>query len=350
MQHDTFFPPHKGVRLADLAQKIGAELGSEADGEVVVRSVSPVARAQAGDICYVLSRRNAGELKDSKASAVLCDNSVKALVPKHIPVLVSENAHTAFALIAGILHPEALRPAVVSAEKAVSPQASVDPGAKLQSNVIVEPFAVIGAGAEIGEGTVIGAGTIIGPGVKIGRDCSIASGATILCSLVGNNVIVHDGARIGKDGFGFAPGPRGMVKIVQIGRVILHDNVEIGANTTIDRGMMDDTVIGEGTKIDNLVQIGHNCRIGRHCAIASQTGLAGSTIIGDGVQIGGQAGLKGHITIGHGAQVGAKSGVLTDIPAGARYAGIPARPINDFMREVALVMKRATGGKKGEGQ
>jgi UDP-3-O-[3-hydroxymyristoyl] glucosamine N-acyltransferase len=137
-----------------------------------------------------------------------------------------------------------------------------------------------------------------------------------------------------------------MIKIVQIGRVILQDDVEVGANTTIDRGTMDDTVIGEGTKIDNLVQIGHNVRIGRHCAVVSQVGIAGSAVIGDGVQIGGHSGIRGHITINDGAQVAAMSGVVADIPAGERYGGIPARPAHDFLREVASVMMRTTGPKK----
>nr|WP_281423702.1 UDP-3-O-(3-hydroxymyristoyl)glucosamine N-acyltransferase [Rhizobium laguerreae] len=153
------------------------------------------------------------------------------------------------------------------------------------------------------------------------------------------------GDRIGQDGFGYAPGPHGMIKIVQVGRVIIADDVEIGANTTVDRGAMDDTVIGEGTKIDNLVQIGHNVVIGRHCAIVSQVGIAGSTEIGDGVQIGGQVGIKGHVKIVDGAQIAAKSGVMTDIPAGKRYGGIPARPINDLLRDVAQMMERHKGRK-----
>jgi UDP-3-O-[3-hydroxymyristoyl] glucosamine N-acyltransferase len=349
MEQNTFFLPHEGVRLAELAQFLGAELGNSAHGDVIIRSVSPIARAQAGDICYILSRRNRDEFLTCAASAVICDKALAELVPPHIPVVISSNPHAAFAMAGGYLYPAALKPVTFSSgETEIAPSAVIDPTARLEKGVIVEPLAIIGPGAEIGEGTRIGAHSVIGPNVKIGRNGSIATGASILCAFIGNGVIIHNGVRIGQDGFGYAPGPRGMIKIVQIGRVIIQDNVEIGANTTIDRGAMDDTVIGEGTKIDNQVQIGHNVRIGRHCAIVSQVGMAGSTIIGDGVQIGGQVGLKGHITIGDGAQIAAKSGVMTDLAAGGRYGGIPARPLNDYLKYATqLLAKSGARGKKG---
>jgi UDP-3-O-[3-hydroxymyristoyl] glucosamine N-acyltransferase len=350
MEHIGFFPSHDGISLRKLAGHLGAELADDATGDTVIRSISPVYRAGDGDICYILSRKNRTELETCKASAIICLPALRSFVPAHIPMILSRKPHTDFALAGALLHPDAMRPvALTSTPMAISPAAHVDSTAKLEPNVGVEPSAVIGAGAEIGEGTRIGAGAMIGPGVKIGRNCTVAGGASILCAYLGNNVIVHNGARIGQDGFGYAPGPRGMVKIVQIGRVIIQDNVEIGANTTVDRGTMDDTVIGEGTKIDNQVQIGHNVRIGRHCAIVSQVGIAGSTVIGDGVQIGGQAGLNGHIHIGDGAQIGAKSGVMNNIPAGERYAGLPARPLWDFLRESAEIAKRSGAREKKDG-
>ena len=191
----------------------------------------------------------------------------------------------------------------------------------------VDPLAVIGPRAEIGAGTLIGAGAVIGPDVRIGRNCAIGAGATMLHALIGDRVIIHPGARIGQDGFGYLPQPaRAIRKIPQTRRVIIQDDVEIGANTTIDRGATRDTVIGEGTKIDNLVQIGHNCSIGRHCLIVSQVGISGSATVGDFVMLGGQVGVADHITIGAGAMLGARAGVMSDVPAGARWGGFPAEP------------------------
>lgn len=350
MEYNWFFPPHEGVRLSDLADQIGATLEDKSSADRLARSVAPVYRAKEGDICYMLSRKSRDELETCQATAIVCDKTIAPLVPPHIPVLLTAHPHTAFALAGTYLHEIAMRPSRNLSQAGISAAAVIDPQARLEPNVEVEPMAVIGAGAEIGEGTRIGAGAVIGPGVRIGRDCTISAGASILCALVGNNVIIHPGARIGQDGFGYAPGPKGgMIKIVQIGRVIIQDNVEIGAGTTIDRGTMDDTVIGEGTKIDNQVQIGHNVRIGRHCGIVSQVGIAGSTIVGDGVMIGGAAAVNGHIKIGDRAQIAAMSGVASDVPPNERYGGIPARPMRDFLRDIAEITARVHSRQKKSG-
>lgn len=350
MENNGFFPPSRSFVLRDIASGCDAILVDEGAADVLVGSIAPVYRAKQGDICYISSRKYRSELETCAASAVFCSTELESLVPQGIAILRSKSPQMSFAKLASMLYPGAMRPCQIESS-GVSPYAHIDKTARLEGDVTVEPFAVIGAGVEIGSGTHIASNTVIGPGVKIGRDCSIAANATIVCAYLGNNVIIHTGARIGQDGFGFAPGPAGMLKIVQIGRVIIQDNVEIGANTTIDRGAMDDTVIGEGTKIDNLVQVGHNVRIGRHTAMASGVGIAGSTVIGSGVQIGGAAGVNGHITIGDGAQIAGMSGVITPVPAGARYGGMPARPLGDFLRESAEIMVRAEGRtkKKGEG-
>jgi UDP-3-O-[3-hydroxymyristoyl] glucosamine N-acyltransferase len=210
---------------------------------------------------------------------------------------------------------------------------------------------VVCAGAAIGTGTVIAPHTVIGPNCQIGRDCFIGPGASVLTALVGNRVIIHAGVRIGQDGFGYVGGKNGPEKMPQIGRVIIQDDAEIGANTTIDRGGMSDTVIGEGTKIDNLVQIAHNVRIGRGCIVAGQCGLSGSVTLGDFVMLGGSVGLADHVSVGAGARLAASSGVMDDVPEGGIWAGTPAMPIRDFFREVAAVRKLASlKPRKGDGQ
>lgn len=348
MEHEHFYPPHAGVSLKELAEKLGAELLGEGAEDRVIQSVAPVYRAKKTELCYILSRKNRAELETCDAGAVLCDAAIRSLIPAHIPVLLVKNPHAAFALAGQLLHPDAKVPLPVSRGNVadVSPAAFVDPSVRLEAGVVIEPMAVVAADVEIGAGTHIGAGAVIGRGVKIGRGCSIAAGASVIAAYLGNGVILHNGVRIGQDGFGYAPGPRGMEKIVQIGRVIIQDNVEIGANTTIDRGTMDDTVIGEGTKIDNQVQIGHNVRIGRHCGIVAQVGIAGSTVIGDGVLIGGGSGVNGHIKIGDGVQIAAMSGVVGDLPAGEKFGGIPARPLAEFLRDCAEVMSRSDSRAK----
>lgn len=350
MDRDLFFPRHEGMALGSLAERIGASLANSDNASVTIHAVAPVYRAVEGDICYMLSRKNKAELETSKASAIICDEALVPLIPEHIVPVVAKNPHAAFALAGQILHPSAVRPEMLTETSGVSEHAVVHPSAVIESGVTIEPYAVIGRNVAIGSGTRIGPGAIIGNGVKIGRDCTIAGGASLLCALVGNNVIIHNGARIGQDGFGYAPGPAGMIKIVQIGRVIIQDHVEIGADTTVDRGTMDDTVIGEGTKIDNQVQIGHNVRIGRHCALVSKVGIAGSAKIGNGVQIGGAAGINGHITIGDGAQIAALSGVMSDVPPGEKVAGQPARPIKEFFREIAERAARSGGRNKKGGE
>jgi UDP-3-O-[3-hydroxymyristoyl] glucosamine N-acyltransferase len=350
MNHNDFFPPHAGLSLRELAAHLGADLLDETAGDRLVQSVAPVARACKNQVCYILSRKSRQELETCQAAAIICDPGLASIVPAHIAVLATKTPHSAFAMAGAVLHPRAMRPvAVTSAGEGVSPAAFIDPTARLEEGVTVEPMAVVGARAYIGAGTVIGAGSVVGQDVQIGRNCSIAAGASVLSALIGNGVIIHNGARIGQDGFGFAPGPRGMLKIVQVGRVIIQDNVEIGANTTVDRGAMDDTVIGEGTKIDNQVQIAHNVQIGRHCGIASGVGIAGSTKVGNGVLLGGASGINGHITIGDGAQIAAMSGVVANVPPGVIYGGIPARPMRDFLREMAEKMSQSDDRAKRKG-
>jgi UDP-3-O-[3-hydroxymyristoyl] glucosamine N-acyltransferase len=214
--------------------------------------------------------------------------------------------------------------------------------ARLEHGVIVDPGAVVGPYAEVGAGTILGAQSVVGAQVRIGRDCSIGANVTVQNALVGNRVILHPGVRVGQDGFGFDMGPKGHLKVPQVGRVIIQDDVEIGANTTIDRGASRDTIIGEGTKIDNLVQIGHNVVIGRHCIIVAQVGISGSTTLEDFVVLGGQVGVVGHVRIGQGAQIAGSSNVNSDVPAGARWGGTPAKPMRDWFREMTMLKTLAS--------
>ena len=221
----------------------------------------------------------------------------------------------------------------------ISPYARIAPTAKIGENVTIEAGAVIGEHAQIGNDCTIGPNAVIGAHVTIGMKSSIAANVTLQHCHLGDRVIVHPGAAIGQDGFGFVMSPMGHSKVVQVGRVIIQNDVEIGASCTIDRGANRDTIIGEGTKIDNQVQIAHNVQIGRHCVIAAQVGIAGSAALGDFVAIGGQSGVIGHVEIGDGAQIAASSAVKDPMPAGARWGGTPAKPLRELARELATLSK-----------
>jgi UDP-3-O-[3-hydroxymyristoyl] glucosamine N-acyltransferase len=266
--------------------------------------------------------------------------------PEHVAVLVAKEPYRAFVIVARALFEAELKPVSIFGARGVDPGAFVHPEARLEDGVEVDPGAVIGPRAEIGAGTVIGANAVIGADVRIGRDCAVGPGASVLHALIGDRVVIHPGARIGQDGFGYVPGENGHLKVPQVGRVIVQDEVEIGAGSTIDRGAGRDTMIGEGTKIDNLVQIAHNVTIGRHCIIVAQTGISGSCTLGDHVMLGGQVGLADHITIGEGAQIAASSGVMHDVPAGVQWAGTPAKPILELFRELTTLKRLAARPSK----
>jgi UDP-3-O-[3-hydroxymyristoyl] glucosamine N-acyltransferase len=342
----SFFPPAIAPALLEIAQWTGATLGPGADPERRIRDVAPLDEAGPDDLAFLDNPQYLDLFRSTRAGAAFVAPRYVGAAPAGCAILVSPQPYRAMALTMARLHPRALKPRSSFGETGVSPAAFVHSAARLEPGVVVDPGAVIGPGAEIGAGTLIGANAVIGPEVRVGRNSVIGAQASVACALIGDRVIIHPGVHIGQDGFGFALGPRGHLKVPQIGRVIIQDDVEIGAGTTIDRGANRDTVIGEGTKIDNLVQIAHNVVIGRHCVLVSQSGVSGSTVIGDFAALGGQAGLTGHLTIGAGAQIAAQAGVMKDVPAGAKWSGAPAQPMRDHFREVAALRKLAAARRE----
>ena len=330
MPDPRFFDSLPAMGVAELAERIGGEL--QRGGDLRVSAVAPLASAGPGDVAFLGDRKFLAALAETRAGCVILPGSAVESAPPGAAVIVSGEAQAAWARASSLFHrPVALSVAVECAE--ASEDATVD----------VEPGVVLGSGVRIGRGSRIGANTVIGPGVQIGRNCQIGSNVTIGFALIGDGVKILAGARIGEPGFGASGSRDGPIDIPQLGRVILQDGVTVGANSCIDRGAYDDTVIGENTKIDNLVMIGHNCVIGRNCLMAANTGISGSVIVGDNVIFGGKAGIGDHIRIGEGARVAAGAGVLADIPAGETWSGYPAKPLRQFLREAIWLAKQASG-------
>jgi UDP-3-O-[3-hydroxymyristoyl] glucosamine N-acyltransferase len=351
MAEPQFLTPAEAMTVASVAAFLKAEWSGD-DGERPVRRVAALANATGDCLTFLDNPKYASQLAGTKAAACLVAARQRDLVPAGVAAIVVPHPHAAFVAVSRRLYPQALRPQSLFGATGISPGAMIHPTARLEAGVVVDPGVVIGPGAEIGSGTIVAAGAVIGPGVRIGREGAIGPHVSLVHALLGNRVIVHAGVRIGQDGFGFELGRMKHAKVPQIGRVIIQDDVEIGANSTVDRGHVLDTVIGEGTKIDNLVQIAHNVEIGRHCIIVSQVGISGSAKLGDFVMLGGQVGVNNHVTVGSGAQIAATSIVKDDVPEGARWGGRPAKPVRDWFREIAAVerLARSGQGKQGQGE
>ena len=318
--------------LGDICAHTGAKAPDSADMAARIFDIASLDGGGSGQLAYCAGKAAIGAL--TKTSAGFCfvgqDLSISDPPSGTIMLACASPAH-AFAAAAMLLYPE-------SGLSVREQKTAIDPSAKIGDDVRLGPGVVVGPDAEIGERTRVGANAVIGRGVMIGRDCEIGSNVTISHAFLGDGVIVFPGAQLGQPGFGFASGAAGHLKIPQLGRVIVQDKVEIGACTTVDRGALGDTVIGEGTKIDNLVQIGHNTRTGRHCVIVAQVGISGSCEIGDYVVLGGQAGVADHAHIGDGARIAARGGVPPgDLPGGKDYGGTPVRLMKDWRRELAAV-------------
>lgn len=329
-----FFETLGPLGVSDLAALSGGEVVR--DTGTALRRVAPLASAGPDALGFMSDRKYIETLGASRAGCVIIPAFAVDAAPAEAAVIVSRSPQAGWAAAALALH----RPLALSTTHAAE--------AMEDASVTIETGVVVGQGARIGRGTRIGANSVIGPGVQIGRDCVIGPNVTVGFALIGDRVKLYAGVRIGEAGFGAAGGATGPVDVPQLGRVILQDGVTVGANTCIDRGAFDDTVIGENTKIDNLVMIAHNCVIGRNCLIAGHVGISGSVTVGDGVIFGGKAGIGDHIRIGEGARVAAGAGVLADIPAGETWSGYPAKPIRQFLRETVWV-SRQTGRKGARG-
>ena len=354
MAQPRFFEQPPSSTLADIAALTKARLVDPSRGGQQVRGLASLDEAGPTHLTFFDNLKYADQLASTKAGACLVSERFEVRVPAHVAVLRAAQPFREFVKIARELHSDALRPQSWFGTAGIAASAIIDPGAHLEDGVIVDPLAVIGPNAEIGAGTVIGAGAVIGANVRIGRDCDVGARCSIQFALIGNNVLIHPGCSIGQDGYGFVFfGPDGHLKVPQTGRVLIQNDVEIGAGTTIDRGSLRDTVIGEGTKIDNQVQIGHNVTIGRHCLLAAQIGLAGSLTIGDNVALGAKVGINNHLRIGDGAQVTAMSAVKDDIPANGRWGGHFAKPTRQWFREIVAIerlVRDSTSDPKDEGR
>ncbi len=346
MEHPGFFHRAGPFPLERLVQETGATLEDAAIGSRQFHDIRPLNEAGPGDVSFLDNPKYASHLDETKAGACFVQPKFASRVPENTAALITPEPYRAYAKALMLFYPEAGRPKTAW-DATSSAGAHIHPSARLEDGVVVEPGAVIGEEAQIGAGSRVAAGAVIGYRCTIGRDCFIGPRAVVTHALIGNNVIIHAGVAIGQDGFGFAMGRAGHEKVAQIGRVIIQDWVEIGANTTVDRGALRDTVIGEGTKIDNLVQIAHNVVAGRHCVLVSQVGISGSSVLEDFVVMGGKSGLAGHITVGAGTQIAGYSGVTENIPPGSRWGGIPAKPLKAWARELAMI-KRLTQKLSGK--
>ncbi|HEV7690706.1 MAG TPA: UDP-3-O-(3-hydroxymyristoyl)glucosamine N-acyltransferase [Hyphomonadaceae bacterium] len=322
-----FYEIGSPLKASEIAAISGASL-VKGDPDRTVRSVSAAADAGKDDLSFLEDESGTAP----GAGAVIATPAASKPLGGALVVLESKHARSAFARVAArLIRVRELEPG----------QAMVHPTARIAPSAVLEPGCVIGPGAALGPDVRIGANAVIGPGVQIGAGTRIGARASVRCALIGDGAVILPGAVIGETGFGLAAGPDGASLSPHFGRVIIQNGVSVGANSCIDRGLFADTVIGEGSQIDNLCHIGHNCQVGSHVVVAAFGGISGSSTVGDGVQFGGRVGLKDHVTVGPGARLAAGSAVLGDVPAGETWAGYPAKPVRTWMRELAWLARAA---------
>ncbi len=336
MTVDTRFYASLGALTLETAAALtGSELAGDPKAEIT--GIAAADRAQKGEIAF-LEGDAAHAALSARLTVLVVSEAARARVPDGVSFLVSRQPRYAHGQISRALyqprHLQTQEPALISAS------------AHIHSEAIIGPGVVIGAGAAIGEGTVVRPNSVIGPGVQIGRHCSIGASVSLYCALVGDHVTLLSGARIGETGFGVTPGPQGLEDAPHYGRVILQDHVTVGANSCIDRGVFGDTIVGERTKIDNLCQIAHNVVLGRSVIVAAFGGISGSVKVGDGSMLGGRVGIADHVTLGEGVSLAASAGLFRDVGPGETWGGTPAKPIRQWMREVAWLNKQSNPKKR----
>ncbi len=341
MADRRFFHCEGPLTAGAIAELVGGQCSG--DSQATYEDIASLEVATASMVSFFTNPRLADQLAASQAGAILINEKNAALCPPSINAIVCADPYRAMAQVAQALYSMAATARPVAGELQNGDAVHAD--AIIGENVHISLGAVIGPQAEIGDGTIIGAGAVIGHGVVIGRDCVIGPNTNLSYCLMGNRVIVHAGAVIGSDGFGFAPGEKHL-KIPQLGRVIVQDDVEIGANTTLDRGALNDTLVGEGTKLDNLVHLAHNVEVGRHCFFAAGVGISGGTKIGDYVQMGGHAGAVGHVEIGSHSLIGGKAMVTKSLPPHSDVSGMPARNRNELYRDQIFITKLRQSQRK----
>jgi UDP-3-O-[3-hydroxymyristoyl] glucosamine N-acyltransferase len=318
-----------------LAVVAAAARGSACESPLILQGVAPLEAAGPTEVSFLDNRRYISALEQTRAGAVIVHPDMLVSVPATSVPIVTTDAYAGWARVAALFHP------LPPVSPGIHSSAVVSEGAHIDVSAEIGPLCVIEAGVEIGPRCKLGPAAIVGSGVIVGPDCRIGAHASLSHTVLGSRVYVYPGARIGQEGFGFACLETGFLTVPQLGRVIVEDDVEIGANTTIDRGSARDTVIGAGSRLDNLVQIGHNVVLGRCCVIVAQVGISGSTVLEDFVRVGGQAAMAGHLRIGRGAQIGAQAGVICDLSSGVTVVGSPAQPKHEFFRQVATLKRLA---------
>jgi UDP-3-O-[3-hydroxymyristoyl] glucosamine N-acyltransferase len=329
-----FFTRSGPFPAAELAAAVGGDICA-GDPGLPLTGLGPLQTAGPDHVSFLDNRRYMDALSATKAGCVIVHPDMLDRVPSGCVAIVTNEPRLGWARVAAMFH------ALPPPRPGVHPSAVVDPDCVIDPTAEIGPFVVVDAGARIGPRCRIAAGAVIGRGVELGPDCRVGAHASLTHALLGARVYIYPGARIGQEGFGFESTPTGLVSVPQLGRVILHDDVEIGANSCVDRGAIGDTVIGQGSRLDNLVQIGHNVRLGMCCVIVAQVGISGSTVLGDFVVMAGQVGVAGHLTIGSGARFGGQTGVMSDVPAKAEVMGSPAQPVKVFFRQLAVLKRLA---------